>query len=209
MPELQFAITGAEAVTWAAVPQLAFKLTITSTEPIRNLALQCQIQIEPVRRRYTAEEQQQLADLFGEPSRWGETLKTMLWTHVPLNIGAFTSTTTIDVIVPCTFDFNVAVTKYLHGLESGEVPLRFLFNGSIFFNDAGGNLQITQLSWNSEATFRLSAEVWQRMMDAHYPNSAWLSLPREVFERLLQHKSAHGFTTWEQTLENLLPQRHG
>jgi hypothetical protein len=204
MPELRFTIAGAEAVTYAAVPQLAFKLAITSDEPIRNLALQCQIQIEPVRRRYTTEEQQRLADLFGEPSRWGETVKTLLWTHVPLNASPFDESTTVDLIVPCTFDFNVAVTKYFHGLDDGEIPLRFLFSGSVFFDDAEARLQITQLSWNCEATYRLPVAVWRRMMDAHYPNSAWLSLRRDLFLRLLQYKSNHGLTSWEQTMEHLL-----
>jgi hypothetical protein len=204
MRELAFAITGAEPVTYAAVPQLAFPLGITSDAPIRNLTLQCQLQIEPVRRRYAPEEQKRLVDLFGEPSRWGETVRTMLWTHVPLNVAAFTEKTVIDVVVPCTFDFNVAVTKYLHGLDDGEIPLRFLFSGSVFFDDHEGRLQITQLSWNSEAEYRLPISVWRRMMDLHYPNSAWLSLRRDLFDRLLQFKADHGLATWEQTLERLL-----
>jgi uncharacterized protein DUF6084 len=204
MREPAFAIAGVEPVAWAAVPQLAFKLAITSADPVRNLALQCQIQIEPVRRRYAPDEQKRLVDLFGEPSRWGDTLKTMLWTHVPLNVAAFTASTTVDVIVPCTFDFNVAVTKYLHGLDEGDIPLRFLFSGSLFFDDAEGRLQITQVSWSSEATFRLPVEVWRRMMDLHYPNSAWLALRRDLFDRLLQYKADHGLTTWEQTMERLL-----
>lgn len=204
MHDLTFAITGVEPVAFAAVPQLAFKLVVTGQEPVRNLALQCQIQIEPVRRRYAADEQKRLVDLFGEPSRWGETLKTMLWTHVPLNVGPFNTTTTVDVIVPCTFDFNVAVTKYFHGLEGGEIPLRFLFSGSVFFDDADGRLQITQLSWSSEATYRLPLDVWRRIMDLHYPNSAWLALRRDLFDRLLQYKADRGLATWEQTMEQLL-----
>ena len=204
MRELTFTIAGADPVAYAAVPQLAFRLGITSDAPIRNLMLQCQLQIEPVRRRYAPEEQQRLVDLFGEPSRWGETVKTMLWTHVPLNVTSFDAKTAVDIVVPCTFDFNVAVTKYLHGLDDGEIPLRFLFSGSVFFDDADGRLQITQLSWNSEAEYRLAVSVWRRMMDLHYPNSAWLSLRRDLFDRLLQFKADHGLATWEQTLERLL-----
>ena len=204
MRELSFAITGADPVAYAAVPQLAFRLGITSDAPIRNLTLQCQLQIEPVRRRYAPEEQQRLVDLFGEPSRWGETVRTMLWTHVALNVGPFVEKTGVDVVVPCSFDFNVAVTKYLHGLDDGDIPLRFLFSGSVFFDDADGRLQITQLSWNSEAEYRLPVSVWRRMMDLHYPNSAWLSLRRDLFDRLLQFKADHGLATWEQTLERLL-----
>jgi len=202
--ELAFAVRDAQPVSWAAVPQLAFSLEITSPHPLRGLTLQCQIQIEPARRRYEPEEQQRLVDLFGEASRWGETLKTMLWTHVPVNAPAFEGTRAVELFVPCSFDFNVAVTKYLHGLQSGEIPLRFLFSGSVFFDDAEGRLQITQLSWSSEATYNLPVETWRRMMDLHYPNSAWLALRRDLFARLLQYKADHGLATWEQTLEQLL-----
>jgi len=204
MPDPQFAIVGAEAVAYAAVPQIVFRVAVTSAEPIRNLALQCQIQIEPVRRRYSEDEQRRLADLFGEPSRWGDTLKTLLWTHAPLTSGPFEGTTTVDVAVPCTFDFNVAVTKYIHGLDGGELPLRFLFSGSVFFTDAEDRLQITQLSWSSEATYRLPVDLWQRMMDLYYPNTAWLTLRRDVFDRLLHYKAEHGFATWETTVDALL-----
>ena len=144
MPELQFAVDGVEVVTWA--PSRSSPSSSPSPRRSRSATsrLQCQIQIEPVRRRYTAEEQERLVDLFGEPSRWGETCKTMLWTHVPLTSPPFTERDRRSTcIVPCTFDFNVAVTKYLHGLDDGEVPLRFLFSGSVFFSDADGRLQIT------------------------------------------------------------------
>jgi len=202
--ELTFSIEAAEPVAYAAVPQLAFRLGIGSDGPIRNLALQCQIQIEPVRRRYAPAEQERLVDLFGEPSRWGETVKTMLWTHVPLHAGPFATTASVELHVPCSFDFNVAVTKYLHGLDDGEIPLRFLFSGSVFFDDEEGRLQITQLSWSSEAAYRLPVATWRRMMDLHYPNSAWLSLRRDLFDRLLQFKAENGLATWEQTMERLL-----
>lgn len=203
MSEFSFAVTGVEPVPFAAVPQLAFDLAITSDAPVRNLALQVQIQLEPVRRRYTGEEQQRLVDLFGEPSRWGDTLQTMLWTHVPLHVAAFDAKTTAQVIVPCTFDFNVATTKYMHGLSDGDVPLRFLFSGSVFY-DEGGRLQITQLSWESEATYRLPLSVWRQLMDHYYPGAAWLSVRRDVFDRLLQYKAESGLSTWEQTFERLL-----
>jgi hypothetical protein len=41
-------------------------------------------------------------------------------------------------------------------------------------------------------------------MDQHYPNSAWLSLRREVFDRLSTYKSRQGLPTWEDALERLL-----
>jgi Family of unknown function (DUF6084) len=42
------------------------------------------------------------------------------------------------------------------------------------------------------------------MMDIYYPNSAWLRLRRDAFERLYQYKRRRGIPTWEQALESLL-----
>ena len=43
------------------------------------------------------------------------------------------------------------------------------------------------------------------MMDIYYPNTAWLCLRRDVFERLYQYKVEHGIPTWEQAMERILP----
>jgi hypothetical protein len=43
------------------------------------------------------------------------------------------------------------------------------------------------------------------MMEHYYPNSAWLSLRRDVFDRLQQYKISHSIPTFEQVLERLLP----
>jgi hypothetical protein len=42
-------------------------------------------------------------------------------------------------------------------------------------------------------------------MEIYYPNSAWLCLRRDVFEKIYQYKVERGIPTWEQALENLLP----
>ena len=86
-------------------------------EVIHSMALRCQIQLEVTRRQYATEEQKQLGDLFGAPERWGQTLKTMLWTHASIVASSFQQSAVIELPVPCTFDFNVAATKYFNGLE--------------------------------------------------------------------------------------------
>jgi hypothetical protein len=209
---LNFQIEGAEAVAYAAAPLLTFKLRVTNAEtnePIHTVALRCQIQIEATRRRYNEREQERLLDLFGEPERWGQTLRTMLWTHTSVVVKPFEGSTLVELPVPCTFDFNVAATKYFAGLEEGEVPLLLLFSGTIFYEAADGALQVSQISWEKEAKYRLPLSVWQQMMEHYYPNSAWLSLRRDVFDRLNQYKMRHAIPTWEQTLESLLNEERG
>jgi hypothetical protein len=106
--------------------------------------------------------------------------------------------------VPCTFDFNVAATKYFAGLEDGDIPLLFLFSGSVFYEGPDGAFQVAPISWDKETRFRLPLKVWRDLMDAYYPNSAWLRLRRDAFERLLAYKTLHGIPTWEEALERLM-----
>jgi hypothetical protein len=208
MPELNFQIEGAESVPYSMAPTLAFKLRVTSADPeetIHSVALRCQIQIDTTRRHYNAGEKNRLLDLFGEPERWGQTLRTMLWTHTSTVVPPFVGNTLVDLPVPCTFDFNVAAAKYFAGLEDGEIPLTLLFSGTIFYEADDAGLQVTQIPWDKESTYRLPVSTWKEMIDIYYPNSAWLCLRRDVFDRLYQLKRGRGLATWEQALESILP----
>src|SRR5271169_2861677 len=207
MPDLDFKIEGAEVTEFAATPQIAFKLKLTnanSAETIHSVALRCQIQIEVTRRRYTAADQERLRDLFGEADRWSQTLRNLLWTHVSVNVPPFQGATVVDVPVPCTFDFNVGATKYFHGLGDGDVSLCVMFSGTVFYAAEGEHMQVAPISWEKEARFSMPVKVWREMMDAYYPNTAWLCLRRDIFERLYEYKVRHGIPTWEQALESML-----
>jgi hypothetical protein len=209
VPELSFAVEGAEAVKFAAAPLLAFKLRVSNAvaaEPIYSVALRCQSMIETTRRRYNRQESTRLFDLFGRPEDYHRTLRSMLWTFTNVNVPAFVESTLVDLPVPCTYDFNVAAAKYFYALEDGEVPLSLLFSGTVFYEAGEANLQVGQSPWEKEAAFRLPVRAWKEMMDHYYPNSARLCLHRDLFDRLYLYKIRHGLTSWEAVLENLLPQ---
>ena len=127
-----------------------------------------------------------LHDLFGPPSRWGQTLRPMLWTHASVVTPPFNGENVVDLPVPCTYDFNLAATKYFHALEGGDVPLRLLFSGTIFYGPPMAVMQVAQIPWEREANFSLPVDLWKTMMDMYYPNTAWLNLRKDVFDRLQQ-----------------------
>jgi hypothetical protein len=207
MPDLQLAIESAEVVQYAAAPLLTFKVRITnnpSEETIHTVALRAQIQIEVTRRKYDASEQARLLDLFGEPDRWGQTLRNMLWTHASVVVPRFTGSVLADIPVPCSFDFNIAATKYFYGVTSGDLPLCFQFSGTVFYQGADEPLQVAPISWDKEAKYRLPVKVWKDLMDVYYPNSAWLALQRDTFEKLYQFKMREGIPTWEEALDRAL-----
>jgi hypothetical protein len=207
VPELTFRVDSAAVVPFAVSPQLCFTVQVANKparEVIHTVVLRCQVQLDVTRRPYNADEQSRLSDLFGKPDRWGSTLRSMLWTHVSTIVPAFSGEGTVEVMVPCTFDFNVAATKYFYGLEAGDVPMTFLFSGSIFYEDGLGALQVTPIPWDREATFRLPVRVWRELIDHYYPNVAWLALRRDVFDRLYQYKQDRGIATWEQAVEEAM-----
>ena len=207
MPDLIFEIESVAPRPYTVAPLLNFKLRVGNAtgEPVRSVILRCQIMLEVARRRYNDEERDRFLDLFGEPEQWDRTLRNMLWTNTSVLVPAFAGATTVDLPVDCTFDFNVAATKYFAGMEEGEAPLLLLFSGTIFYTAETGALQVTQIPWEKEARYRLPARTWREMMDSYYPNSAWLCLRRDVFDRLYRYKVRHGIPTFEQALERAIP----
>jgi hypothetical protein len=206
LPDLNFSIEKAEPVAYAAAPLLHFGLRLSETQnqSIHAVALRCQIRIEPARRRYEPGEKERLLDLFGPPPRWGQTLKSMLWAHTSVVVPPFNGSTTVDLPVPCSTDFNLAASKYFYAMENDDVPLCLLFSGTIFYQGPDDSLQVAQIPWEKEVNYRLPVRVWKQMMDQYYPNTAWLSLHKDTFDRLYRFKSRNGLTSWEAALEKLL-----
>jgi Family of unknown function (DUF6084) len=206
VPDLDFRVEGAEAIEFAAVPSLLFRLRIENLEeePIRSVTLNTQVRIAATQRHYGAAEQEQLLEVFGEPHRWGNTLRSLLWTHTTLQVPPFSGSTVIGMPVACTYDFEVVTAKYFHALEDGEVPLEFLFSGTVFYAGESGGLQIVRIPWEKEAQFRLPVRVWKETMEHYFPNSAWIRLRRDAFDQLYNYKVRMGLPTWEAAVEALL-----
>ena len=205
MSELKFKVEGARAEPYAAVPTLSLALRVDddSGATVNAVALRCQIRIEPQRRRYSDEEEARLAELFGDTPRWGDTLKPFLWTNVSQMLTAFDGSTLVQMPVQCTYDFEVAATKYFHSLDDGEIPLLLLFSGTVFTKNGAG-LQASQVPWHAEASFRLPVSVWRAMMDCYFPNSGWLMLRRETLDQLMKLKATLAMPTWDDVLDALM-----
>ncbi|MEU6310916.1 DUF6084 family protein [Streptomyces sp. NPDC047014] len=204
MSDLSFTCTGVRADPYAAGPTLVFRLRITAAGGARvhALALRCQIRIEPARRGYGPAEAEGLADLFGERSRWGTTLQPVQFAQVPVMVPGFTSETETDLVVPCTYDMDIAATRYFEALQEGEVPLLMLFSGTAFTGDGG--FRVEPVPWDREATFRMPVTVWREMLEQHFPGCGWLRLPADLMADLLAYRSRNALASWESTVRALL-----
>ena len=207
MAELVFDWIGARAERYSAVPSLTLSLQISETtgQPVDAIALRCQIRIEPQRRRYSEAEAERLHDLFGDTSRWADTLKPLQFTTVSVMVPGFSGRTQLDLPVPFTYDLEIASTRYFASLDDGAAPLLLLFSGTVFAN-VDGRLQVQQVPWSKEISCGLPAKVWREAVDAHFPDSAWVTMRRDTLDELMRFKTRRALPTWDATLRALLTQ---
>ena len=205
MAELIFGCTEARATRYAATPTLSFALHITESTGVRvhAIALRCQIRIEPHRRRYSPDEARRLNDLFGDTSRWAETVKPIQLATVSAMVPGFTSVTEAELQVPCTYDLEVASARYLQALDDGTIPLLLLFSGTVF-TAYGDSMRVELIPWSCEASYAMPVTVWQDVVNEHFPGSAWLRCSTETLDALSAFKAAHALPTWDATLSALL-----
>ncbi len=106
-----------------------------------------------------------------EPARWGQTLRSMLWTIANVVVPPFTGSTVVDLQVPCTYDFNRGRDKILLCVGGWRGSTDILFSGTVFYATEQGALQVAQIPWDRESVYRLPVQVWKEMMELYYPNT--------------------------------------
>jgi hypothetical protein len=207
MTRLVIGVVGAQPLPHTASPGIAFRLRIEelSGSRVHAIALRCQTRIDARGRRYTRDEQGRLYELFGDVSQWDRTLCGVTWAHSSLVVPSFERQIEIDLPVACTYDLEVASAKYLHAVRDGDVPLAFLFSGTIFgVHDAA--LRVEPVPWDLEASFRMPAQVWQSTLDQFFPGGGWLRVRRDTIDRLQAFRGRHAVVSWDEAIELLFQQ---
>ncbi|HEY3763849.1 MAG TPA: DUF6084 family protein [Gaiellales bacterium] len=205
-PVLEFTVLGASCVEDAAAPTLRVDLGVSETAglDVFTIALTAQINIDPSRRSYDAETRTRLVELFGEPERWSSTTHSFLWAYSSALVPSFSGTTTFSLPIACTYDLEVAATKYFAGLRGGHVPLTFHFSGSVLHRAPDGAIQVVAVPWSCSARWRMPVETWRGMMDRHYPNSSWVRLHPDTTESLRRYTADAGLFSLDAAVAQLL-----
>ena len=205
-PDIAFEIVSAGALERAAAPTLSFatKVTDRSGIEIYTVALSALFTIEPGKRTYDPDARERLAELFGEPERWAATTGAFRWSQVDVLVPSFTGEAGFEIRVPCTYDHEIAATKYFAGLADGVVPLQVHFNGTLFYRGADRQLQMMMLPWDLSVRYDLPIEVWRGMIDRHYPEGTWVRLEEGTLDRLRRLKTSGGSATYDRTIVAML-----
>lgn len=205
MTMLGFTVREVTPEPYSVTPQLSARVAVTeSTEAVVHaIALRCQVRIEPQRRPYTDDEAAGLLDLFGPRTRWAQTLRPYLWLQSATLVPGFTGAREVDLPLPCTYDFQVAGSKYLHALADGVVPLAFLFSGTVITRGTTG-FAVEHVPWDCDAAFAMPVAVWQQVMDQHFPGTAWMRLGRDAFTALERYRGERGLLSADEAINELL-----
>lgn len=205
MTEVSFTVLDVAPEPYAVTPVLTARVGVTADgdDPVHAIALRCQVRIEPARRPYTDGEAAGLTDLFGPRERWTSTQHGFLWQHCTAMVPGFTGHSTVDLVLECTYDFEVAAAKYLHALRDGTIPLQFLFSGTVFVR-SGRGFSVRQVPWDRECRYDMPVDVWRALMAQHFPNSGWVRLGHETIAALIAYKSAQGLLDLDGAVTSLL-----
>lgn len=205
-PALAFAVTAAEEEPFAALPTLRFRLEITRTGggPVSSVALSTAVRIDVARRRYGPRARGALTELFGVPEQWGSSMRPLTWARVTVHVPAFDTATAVELPVECPYDTELAVTKYLRAVDDGEVPLDFLFSGTVFDRAPGGGLRASRIPWSGEAAYALPAALWHRLTDRYHAGGHWLRLTRDTYDALDAYRARAVLATPDEAVRALL-----
>ena len=205
-PDPDFEVLSASAVERAAAPTLGFRIRASdaSSRRVFTIALTVVITVEPSKRSYDPAARERLVELFGEPERWSSTTTNFRWTQADALVPGFDRSTEFELHVPCTYDLELAAAKYFHGLADGTAPLRFHFNGTVFYEADDGRMQIVQIPWDRSPRFGLPIEVWRQTIDAHYPYRGWLPVHTDTLAKLQQRKHDLGLPSFDAVVDELL-----
>ena len=159
MSDLTFTLVDILPEPYAASPALTARLHLEDSgpDPVHAVALRAQVRLEPQRRPYSAEEAGGLTDLFGPRERWASTLRPFLWMQSSTLVQGFTGSTDVALPLPCTYDFEVAASRYLHALRDGTVPLLLMFSGTVFTRGPAG-FAVEQVPWDREVRGELPVQ---------------------------------------------------
>ena len=212
-PGLSFNVVDVTPEPYAVTPVLTARVSVAVPydQPVHAIALRSQVRIDPLRRGYSDDEAAGLIDLFGPRERWATTQRTFLWQHCAAMVPGFIGAAEVRLGLECTYDFEVAASKYLHALRDGVLPLQFLFSGTVFRAGLQAGLHgfsVQQVPWDCEDRYEMPVSVWRDLIQQHYPNSGWVRLGHQTVAALAAYKSERGLLGLDDAITELLAQAH-
>ena len=169
---------------------------------MRSVLLDVQVQIAARRRGYDAAAHDRLFELFGPVADWGTTLRTLLWTRTTLVVPGVRGRTVVDLDVPCSYDLEVAASRYLDALGDGDGAARVpVQRQRVLRRRRRRAADDAAVVGAARRSTRCRCAVWKETMERYFRGTAWVRLRKERFDRLSAYKSRNALATWDDALD--------
>ena len=117
-------------------------------------------------------------------------------------VQGFSDVAEVDLALPCTYDFDVTGSKYLHSLREGTS--RSPYSSPARCSRAGSTGSASSRCRGTARPVTDAGAVWRDMVDLYFPNTGWLRLDRDTSAALANFKAAGASLTWDETVWSLL-----
>ena len=204
--DLRLEVDGVSSVRHAAAPTLRFGLSLTGPRDreVHVGVLSVQIHIDPAKRSYDAATRERLIELFGAPERWASTTQSFQWARVDAMVPGFRGSARLDLEIPCTYDLEVAASKYLYSLPDGIAPLSFFATGMLLYRGNGERLQVAQVPWSCTARYDMPVVAWKQAISDVYPGGGWVRLQTDTLDALAARKAVRSHHSFDDCVRTLL-----
>ena len=186
MPDLRFSVLSVAAAPDASRLEFVLQMeNAAAEETIERVRLNAQLHIQPGRRRYSKQEQAALQSLFGEPERWHVSLHPLFWASTTLDV-PFGSAAKAECSVAFAADSDDAALTYCHALQEGEIPVEFMFSGTIFYT-RNGPMQVAFIPWAKETACRIPLSVWKQCSRSADAASDSVPVKERTWAEIVEH----------------------
>ncbi|TFE67521.1 DUF6084 family protein [Methylacidiphilum caldifontis] len=162
--------------------------------------LRAQVMIEPKQRIYGNKEHLKVSQRFGNPS----SINSLFWTEKIFFLSQIKGIQTYELPIEIRDEHESAIWEFTSSLETGNIFLRFLFNGVCFFLTQENRMQVQSIPWTTEATFELPISLWKETIRQHYPNGLWLRIDLDLYQKLQDYQYRNSLPSLEKSIESLL-----
>ncbi len=142
------------------------------------------ITIEPSKRPYDPASRERLVELFGEPERWASTTTSFRWAQAEALVPALHWLGRVRAPRPLHLRPRARGARSTStALAEGAAPLRFHFNGTVFYEgDDGRHADRPDAVGPLRRASRCRSTSGAQTIDAAYPFRAWVPVDTETLD---------------------------
>lgn len=180
LPNIDILVLSTKPVRDALAPTIEFEIQVAnrSAEAIQDCLVNCEAYMK-----------------FPE--------KPIYWGTTSISVGSFNPTSPANrkLRLPCGYDANLTVSRYLEMVGEGEIPIELHFWGTCFWGT-----QTAPIPLKTQST-SIPTSTWRSLVLAFYRNARWVMITPETLKTLEELRDEWQLHTYDEVIQELIKSR--